>query len=63
MLAFDAGEHAYYMHYGNVRPDSVKAMWEIVNGPDVAARYAAAVAATPAGFPGCTRICSLDQRA
>jgi superoxide dismutase, Fe-Mn family len=42
LLAFDAWEHAYYLQYRNVRPDFVKAMWEVVNWPDVAARYAAA---------------------
>ena len=47
LLAFDAWEHAYYLQYKNVRPDFVKAMWEVVNWPDVAARYAAAVAAPP----------------
>jgi len=45
LLAFDAWEHAYYLQYRNVRPDFVKAMWEVVNWPDVAARYTAAVAA------------------
>ena len=50
LLAFDAWEHAYYLQYRNVRPDFVKAMWEVVNWPDVAARYAAAKAAAgPAG--------------
>ncbi|BCB77180.1 superoxide dismutase [Phytohabitans flavus] len=50
LLAFDAWEHAYYLQYRNVRPDFVKAMWEVVNWPDVAARYAAATATTaPAG--------------
>ena len=44
LLAFDAWEHAYYLQYRNVRPDFVKAMWEVVNWPDVAARYAAALA-------------------
>jgi len=44
LLAFDAWEHAYYLQYKNVRPDFVKAMWEVVNWPDVAARYAAAAA-------------------
>ncbi len=46
LLAFDAWEHAYYLQYRNVRPDFVKAMWEVVNWPDVAARYAAARAAS-----------------
>lgn len=44
LLAFDAWEHAYYLQYKNVRPDFVKAMWQVVNWPDVSARYAAAVA-------------------
>ena len=42
LLAFDAWEHAYYLQYRNVRADFVKAMWEVVNWPDVAARYVAA---------------------
>lgn len=49
LLAFDAWEHAYYLQYRNVRPDFVKAMWQVVNWPDVAARYAAAVAAHAPG--------------
>ncbi|WP_026932535.1 superoxide dismutase [Glycomyces tenuis] len=44
LLAFDAWEHAYYLQYKNVRPDFVKAMWDVVNWEDVAARYAAAKA-------------------
>jgi len=44
LLAFEAWEHAYYLQYRNVRPDFVKAMWEVVNWPDVAARYGAALA-------------------
>jgi Fe-Mn family superoxide dismutase len=44
LLAFDAWEHAYYLQYKNVRPDFVKAMWEVVNWEDVTARYTAAVA-------------------
>lgn len=57
LLAFDAWEHAYYLQYKNVRPDFVKAMWEVVNWPDVAARYAAARSQNPwlAGSPGPAR--------
>ena len=49
LLAFDAWEHAYYLQYRNVRPDFVAAMWEVLNWPDVAARYAAAVTGRSAG--------------
>jgi superoxide dismutase, Fe-Mn family len=49
LLAFDAWEHAYYLQYRNVRPDFVKAMWQVVNWPDVAARYTAAITGKAAG--------------
>jgi len=42
LLAFDAWEHAYYLQYRNVRPDYVARLWDIVNWPDVTARYLAA---------------------
>jgi Fe-Mn family superoxide dismutase len=32
-------EHAYYLQYKNVKADWVKAYWEIVNWPDVSARF------------------------
>jgi Fe-Mn family superoxide dismutase len=35
LLAFDAWEHAYYLQYRNVRPDFVKAMWEVVKGSQI----------------------------
>jgi superoxide dismutase, Fe-Mn family len=40
LLVIDAWEHAYYLQYKNVRADYVEAVWEIVNWPDVAERFA-----------------------
>lgn len=47
LLAFDAWEHAYYLQYKNVKPDFVKAMWNVVNWQDVTARYQQAIASKP----------------
>ncbi|MEJ2578732.1 MAG: superoxide dismutase [Kineosporiaceae bacterium] len=49
LLVFDAWEHAYYLQYRNVRPDYVQKLWGLVNWSDVAARYAAALAAPAPG--------------
>jgi Fe-Mn family superoxide dismutase len=46
LLAFDAWEHAFYLQYLNVKADFFAALWNIVNWPDVAARFAAARAVT-----------------
>ena len=43
LLVIDAWEHAYYLQYKNVRADFVKAFWNIVNWPNVAERFAAAL--------------------
>lgn len=42
LLGIDVWEHAYYLQYKNVRPDYVKAIFDIVNWNDVSARFKAA---------------------
>lgn len=39
LFAIDVWEHAYYLQYKNVRPDYVKAIWQIANWKDVSERY------------------------
>ena len=46
LLVFDAWEHAFYLQYLNVKADFFAALWNIVNWPDVAARFAAVKAVT-----------------
>ena len=41
-MGIDVWEHAYYVDYRNVRPDYVKAIWDVINWDVVAARLAAA---------------------
>ena len=40
LLVLDMWEHAYYLQYENVKGDWVKAFWNVVNWPDVSARFA-----------------------
>jgi Fe-Mn family superoxide dismutase len=47
LLQLDMWEHAFYLQYKNVKADYVKAWWNVVNWPDVAARLARATAQTP----------------
>ncbi len=42
LLTIDVWEHAYYLDYKNVRPDFLKAIWEVVNWPKIGERLAAA---------------------
>lgn len=42
LLGIDVWEHAYYLQYKNVRPDYVKAIFDIICWVNVGDRYEAA---------------------
>ncbi|MEQ3551334.1 superoxide dismutase [Pseudonocardia nematodicida] len=42
IVLLDMWEHAFYLQYKNVKPDYVKAWWNVVNWADASERFAAA---------------------
>jgi len=45
LFTIDVWEHAYYLQYKNMRPDFVKAIWNIANWKDISDNFAKAKSA------------------
>lgn len=45
LFTIDVWEHAYYLQYKNMRPDFVKAIWNIANWKDISENFARAKSA------------------
>lgn len=43
LFGIDVWEHAYYLQYKNVRPDYVKAIFDVANWADISARFCKAL--------------------
>ena len=39
LLGIDMWEHAFYLQYKNVKPDYLKAIWDVINWREVNQRY------------------------